>query len=63
MNEDVEANLLLELDDLLDLLLDELLVLLGRELALAELGTSNTNFLSLGEGTNGGGGCRGGKKV
>lgn len=56
VDEEVEANLLLEADNGLNLLLDELVVLLLGELALAELGTSLTNLLGLGEGADGGGG-------
>jgi hypothetical protein len=47
VNENVESNLLLEADHSLDLVLDELLVLLLRDLALGELGTSLTNLLGL----------------
>lgn len=47
VNEDVEANLLLESDDVLDLLLDELVVLLLGNLLLVELGTGGTDLLGL----------------
>lgn len=53
---DVEANLVLELDDVLDLLLNELLVLLGRDLTLGELVSVDSDILGLGERANGGGG-------
>lgn len=47
MDEEVEANLLLETDNGLDLLLDELVILLGGDLALAQLSTSLTDLFSL----------------
>ena len=56
VNKDIEANLLLELDDLLDLLLNELLVLFSSDLTLGELVSVDTDLLGLGERTNGGGG-------
>jgi hypothetical protein len=56
VNEDVEAKLLLDLDNILDLALNELLVLLSRNLTLGELVTLDTDLLGLREGTNGGGG-------
>lgn len=49
MDEEVDVNLLLELDDGLDLVLDERLVLLGRDVALGVLGTGETDLLGLGE--------------
>ncbi|KAM3072695.1 hypothetical protein ACMFMF_011920 [Clarireedia jacksonii] len=52
---DIKIKLLLDLDDLLDLLLNELLVLLSSNLTLGELVTLNTDFLGLGERTDGGG--------
>lgn len=58
VDEEVESDPLLEGDDSLDLLGDEVVVLGGRDLTLAELGTSNTDLLGLGEGSDGGGGCR-----
>lgn len=56
VDEDVEANALLEADDALDLLLDELVVLLLGDLLLAELGTSSADLLGLGERADSGGG-------
>lgn len=56
MDKDIKVELLLDTDDLLDLLLDEALVLLGGDLTLGELVTLDTDLLGLGEGTNGGGG-------
>lgn len=47
MNEEVEANFLLEIDDGLDLLLDELVVLFFGDFLLAELGTSLTDLFGL----------------
>lgn len=47
VNEEVEADLLLEADDGLYLLLDEFFVLLLGNLALIELGTGLTNFFCL----------------
>jgi hypothetical protein len=47
VHEHVEANLLLEADDALDLLLEELLVLRLGDLALRELRTGETNLLRL----------------
>lgn len=55
VNVDVKAKLILDLDDLLNLLLDELLVLLGCDLTLGELVTRDTDLLGLGEGSDGGG--------
>ena len=52
---DVEVELVLDLDNILDLLLDELLVFLGGNVALGELVTLHTDLGSLREGTNGGG--------
>ena len=46
----------MDLDDLVDLLLDELLVFLGSDLALGELVALDTDLLGLGEGADGGGG-------
>lgn len=47
MHQEVEANLLLEADNSLDLLLDKILVLLLSDLALTELGTGLPNLLGL----------------
>lgn len=47
VDQEVKTNLLLEVNDGLNLLLDELLVLLLRDLLLSELGTSLTDLLSL----------------
>ena len=47
VNEQVEANFLLEADDALDLLLDEVVVLSLSNLALGELSTSSTDLLGL----------------
>jgi hypothetical protein len=47
VHEQVEANLLLEAYNHLDLLLDELVILLLCDLTLSELETSLTNLLSL----------------
>ena len=52
----IETDFLLDSNNVLDLLLDERLVLLFSDLALVQLGTSITDLLSLGEGSNGGGG-------
>ncbi len=54
MDEEVEADALLEADDVLNLLLNELLVLGHSDLLLVELGTSLTDLLGLGEGADGG---------
>ena len=56
VDQDIEAKVLLDLDNVADLLLDELLVLLGSDLTLGELVTLDTDLLGLGEGTDGGGG-------
>jgi len=56
MDEDVKVQILLELDNSLDLLLDELLVLLGSNFTLGELVALNTDLLSLGERTDSSGG-------
>ena len=56
VDEDIEVKVLLSLDTESNLLLDEVVVLGGVDLALGELGTSKTDLLGLGEGTNGGGG-------
>ena len=53
MDKEVEANALLEADDVLDLLLDELLVLGHGDLLLVQLRTRLTNLLGLGEGADG----------
>ena len=55
VNVDVKVQLILDLDDVLDLLLNELLVLLGSDLVLDQLVTLQTDLLGLGEGTDGGG--------
>jgi hypothetical protein len=47
VDEEVEANLLLEADDTLDLLLEEVFVLSLGDLALGELGASLANLLCL----------------
>lgn len=47
VDKEVQANLLLESNNLLDLLLNEILILLGSELALSELETSGANLLRL----------------
>lgn len=52
VDEDVKVQILLEFDNSLDLLLDELLVLLGSDFTLGELVTLNTDLLSLGERTD-----------
>jgi hypothetical protein len=51
---DIKIKLFLDLDNVLNLLLNELLVLLGSDLTLGELVTLDTDFLGLGEGTDGG---------
>ena len=56
VDEDIEVKSFLLLDNELNLALDELLVLLGCDLALSELGASNTDLLGLRERTDGGGG-------
>ena len=56
VDEKIKTDLLLEGNDALDLLLDELLILLLCELTLAQLGTSGTDLLGLGEGSDGGSG-------
>lgn len=56
VDEDVEVKLLLDGDDVPDLLLDELLVLIGGNLTLGELVALDTDVLGLGEGADGGGG-------
>lgn len=53
---DVKVKLVLDGDNIADLLLNELLVLLGSDLTLGELVTLDADVLGLGEGTNGGGG-------
>jgi len=55
VDEEIHVDLLLEFDNGLDLVLDERLVLLGRDVTLGVLGTSETNLLGLREGTDGGG--------
>ena len=47
MDEEVKTDALLEADDTLDLLLEEVLILLLRDLTLGELGTSSPDFLGL----------------
>ena len=47
MDEEVKTDALLEADDTLDLLLEEVLILLLRDLTLGELGTSRPDFLGL----------------
>ncbi|GFZ50689.1 LOW QUALITY PROTEIN: hypothetical protein JCM24511_08447 [Saitozyma sp. JCM 24511] len=56
VDEEVEADLLLELARVPDLGLHGLLVLLLGDLTLAELGAGETDLLGLGEGSDGGGG-------
>lgn len=53
---DIEVKLVLDGDGEVDLLLDEVVVLLGGDLALGELVALDANLAGLGEGTNGGGG-------
>lgn len=55
VHEQVEADLLLEVDGVLDLRLHGLFVLLLSELTLAELGSGQSDLLGLGERTDGGG--------
>ena len=55
VNIDVEVKLLLDLNNILNLLLNKLLILLGGDLALGKFVTLDTNLLGLGEGTNGSG--------
>lgn len=55
VDEDIEVKLLLDLNNILDLLLNELLVLLGSDLSLCEAVTLDTNLLGLRERTDGGG--------
>ncbi|GKT83088.1 LOW QUALITY PROTEIN: hypothetical protein Ct61P_00938 [Colletotrichum tofieldiae] len=59
VDEDVQVKLVLDGDDLVHLLLEELLVLLGSDLALGELVALDTDLLGLGEGADGGGGEEG----
>ena len=47
VDKEIQANLLLEVNNRLDLLLDELVVLLLGEFTLGELGTSLANLLGL----------------
>lgn len=47
VNKKVKTDLLLEADNKFDFLLDEIFVLFGGELSLAELGTSLANLLGL----------------
>lgn len=47
VHQQVEADLLLEADNSLDLLLDEFIVLILGDLSLAELSTGLTDFLGL----------------
>ena len=56
VDEEIKSDLLLEGDDALNLLLDEALVLLLGDLVLVQFGTSTTDLLGLGEGSDGGGG-------
>ena len=56
MDVDVKAELILNLDDLVNLLLDELLVLGSGDLALGELVALDADLLGLGEGADGGSG-------
>jgi len=56
VDEEIKTDLLLEVNNMLDLLLDEALVLLLGDFTLAQLGTSATDLLSLGEGPDGGSG-------
>ena len=58
VHEDVEAELLLQLDDALDLGLHELLVLPRRQLALAGAGPGGADLAGLREGADRGGGQR-----
>lgn len=60
---DIEVKLILDLDGELNLLLNEALVLLGRDLALGELVTLNTDLGGLGERADGGGGEERERKV
>lgn len=55
VDKDIQIKLLLDLDDILNLLLDELLVLLGSDIALGVLVSLDTDLRSLGEGSDGGG--------
>lgn len=56
MNEDIKVKGLLLLNNEFNLLIDKVLILLSSDLTLAELLSSNTDFLGLGERSNGGGG-------
>lgn len=56
VDEQVQSDLLLESNDLFDFLLHGLFVVLLGELVLVELGSGQSDFLGLGERTNGGGG-------
>jgi hypothetical protein len=49
MNVDIEVKLLLDLDDILNLLFDELLILLGSDLTLGELVALKSDLLGLRE--------------
>lgn len=59
VDKDIEANLLLDLDVVLNFLVDEGLVVLGGDGSLGELCTGSANLGSLREGTNGGSGEEG----
>jgi hypothetical protein len=56
VNVDIKTKLILDLNAKVDLLADELVVLFFGDFTLGELVSLNTDFLSLGEGTDGGGG-------
>ena len=58
VDEHVEADLLLDVDDALDLLLDERVVLGGGDGALDEVGAREADLLGLGERSDRGGGWR-----
>jgi len=56
VDQEIQADPLLEGDDVLDLLLDEVLVFLLGDITLAQLGASGSDLFSLGEGSDGGSG-------
>lgn len=56
VNVDIEAELVLDLDGVVNFLADESIVLLFSDLSLGELVTLDTDLLGLGEGADGGGG-------
>ena len=56
VDKEIQTDPLLEGNNALNLLLDKVLVLLLGDLTLAQLGTSGTDLLGLGEGSDGGGG-------